>query len=314
MLISVIIIAYDRKQFLLEAIQSALNQSLSREKYEIIVIKNYKDDYIDEFMIKNGIKNIVSEDISLSGKILEALEVAKNEIVSFLEDDDRFFNNKLEVVLKNFENIPNLVYYHNSNIFEDDERNELQFKFNNPSFNLSSISIRKEIIYKEALKSLTSGLDTFFYFNSIDSGGILKDDNEALTYYRYHGELQTYAIDFNTYLDHRLHNLRDNINGYKSIMSYLKTDSGIKNISNQLITTKILANILNSLTKEDLEYSVTIRDLISWLIYPEYYNRRFPFIFKLIKYFEVVMPNSLKAIIEKIDYEKRKNRLFNRSE
>jgi glycosyltransferase involved in cell wall biosynthesis len=39
--ISVIITAHNRKEFLKEAIQSALNQTLERSNYEILVIKNF---------------------------------------------------------------------------------------------------------------------------------------------------------------------------------------------------------------------------------------------------------------------------------
>ena len=41
--LSVIVTAYNRKEFLLEALQSAVNQTLKREEYEIICIKNFKD-------------------------------------------------------------------------------------------------------------------------------------------------------------------------------------------------------------------------------------------------------------------------------
>ncbi|ACP54591.1 glycosyltransferase family 2 protein [Saccharolobus islandicus] len=56
--ISVIITAYNRKQFLLDAIKSALNQTLNRTEYEILVAKNFKDDNIDNYLYKNGMKNI----------------------------------------------------------------------------------------------------------------------------------------------------------------------------------------------------------------------------------------------------------------
>jgi len=37
--ISVVIIAYLRKEYVIQAVQSAINQKLDRERYEIIVIK-----------------------------------------------------------------------------------------------------------------------------------------------------------------------------------------------------------------------------------------------------------------------------------
>ena len=38
--ISVIVTAYNRKQFILEALNSIVNQTLSKDKYEVIVTKN----------------------------------------------------------------------------------------------------------------------------------------------------------------------------------------------------------------------------------------------------------------------------------
>ncbi len=55
--ISVIITAYNRKEFILEALQSAVNQTLKRDKYEIICIKNFKDAKIDRYIKDNGIIN-----------------------------------------------------------------------------------------------------------------------------------------------------------------------------------------------------------------------------------------------------------------
>jgi len=52
--ISVIITAYNRKEFLLDAFNSALNQTLSRDKHEIIVTKNFRDSKIDSYIKKNG--------------------------------------------------------------------------------------------------------------------------------------------------------------------------------------------------------------------------------------------------------------------
>jgi Glycosyl transferase family 2. len=59
--ISVIITAYNRKEFLLDAIKSALKQTLPKDKYEIIVIKNFKDNLIDDFINENNIKSILME-------------------------------------------------------------------------------------------------------------------------------------------------------------------------------------------------------------------------------------------------------------
>ena len=59
--VSVIITAYNRKEFLLNAIKSVLNQRLDKKYYEIIVIKNFRDKNIDDFIKDKKIKEILIE-------------------------------------------------------------------------------------------------------------------------------------------------------------------------------------------------------------------------------------------------------------
>ncbi|AAT42912.1 glycosyltransferase [Picrophilus oshimae] len=87
--ISVIVTAYNRSEYLLDAVKSALNQTLSKEKYEIIVIKNYNDDNIDEFLNKNNIKNIIM-DGTIGEYLYKGINESKGDIISFLDDDDLF--------------------------------------------------------------------------------------------------------------------------------------------------------------------------------------------------------------------------------
>ena len=63
-LISVIIRAHNRRKFLLGAVKSALNQTLDRKFYEIIVVKNWRDDEVDNFIEKNNVINLFKEDIA----------------------------------------------------------------------------------------------------------------------------------------------------------------------------------------------------------------------------------------------------------
>jgi len=69
--ISVIITAYDRKKYLLGAVQSALNQTLPKDLYEVIVIKNFRDETIDRQLEKwGGVVNLYSDDASQGGKFV----------------------------------------------------------------------------------------------------------------------------------------------------------------------------------------------------------------------------------------------------
>jgi glycosyltransferase involved in cell wall biosynthesis len=125
--ISVIITAYNRREFLLNAIKSALNQTLSKDRYEIIVIKNFNDDKIDDCINKNNIKNILI-DGTLGEFLYKAINESHGNILSFLDDNDLFLNNKLEYVYNLFKNDNNLVYYHNLPKFIDESGNTIKKK------------------------------------------------------------------------------------------------------------------------------------------------------------------------------------------
>ena len=60
--ISVVVTAYDRKEFILEAVKSVIDQTLDRSRYEIIVVKNYLDPEIDKFLGGNDVFNIYTDE------------------------------------------------------------------------------------------------------------------------------------------------------------------------------------------------------------------------------------------------------------
>ena len=185
--ISVIITAYNRREFLLNAIKSVLSQTLDKKYYEIIVIKNFQDDIIDNFISENNIKGIISTDNSLGGKLIEALNVATGEIISFLEDDDLFINNKLEIVYNKFKNNSKLCYYHNNYIPLTEKYNIKNINANGGvDFNLSSISIEKCIINTNNLKRVSLAIDHFMYFQALESNKKIIKDQRKLTYYMDH--------------------------------------------------------------------------------------------------------------------------------
>ncbi len=185
--ISVIIVAYNRKEFLTNAIKSALNQTLDKKYYEIIVIKNFLDDSIDNFILENNIKGIISKENSLGGKLIEALNIATGTIISFLEDDDLFSNNKLEIVNNKFTKIRNLCYYHNDNIPVSKDYNRKDMTQNKEIwFNLSSISIEKHIINVNNILKENFSMDHFMYIQALESNKKIIKGKEKLTYYMEH--------------------------------------------------------------------------------------------------------------------------------
>jgi len=117
-LISVIVTAYNRKEFLLQAVSSALRQTLPREFYEVIVVKNFEDDDIDGELKHMGVTNLSSNSVGLGAKVSEALEMARGDVISPLEDDDMFSSDKLEVVRSVFKR-GDVVFLRNRRVFVD---------------------------------------------------------------------------------------------------------------------------------------------------------------------------------------------------
>jgi glycosyltransferase involved in cell wall biosynthesis len=113
--ISVIVTAYNRKQFLLEALKSVVNQTLSRDKYEVIVTKNFRDEEINKFISDNKMKSILFTDMNIGQMISDAIKLCEGEVITFLNDDDSWSKDRLERVYNVFKNY-NVGFYHNSGI------------------------------------------------------------------------------------------------------------------------------------------------------------------------------------------------------
>jgi len=218
--ISVIITAYNRKQYILQAINSALNQTLDRSLYEIIVVKNFSDDKIDSFIQDNNIMNILTDVKPLGAKIALGVENARGEVVSFLEDDDLFYADKLRTVYELFKKDGNLGYYHNSIIEIDENSKEIGRNRNNPKesiymrdresknklatsiflswgFNTSSISMRK-IVFRERvdiISKYTWGVDNLLAIVAFFSDFGMLIDKNILTLYRVHQSLSQIGIE-----------------------------------------------------------------------------------------------------------------------
>jgi len=207
--ISVIIPVYNRTQYVSEAINSVLTQTLDKNKYEIIVISNV------DLPEREGVKITKSKDPTLGGKVVEGILNSEGEIISLLEDDDLFSTNKLEVVYVTFKRY-NISLFHNEMYFIDEngnrreslekKREETVRKYirEDPvsytflkrnltdkiklSFNNSSISFRKKALlpYLDYIKDIKHlGLDTIIFFLAAYKNNLFLSP-QKLTCYRVH--------------------------------------------------------------------------------------------------------------------------------
>lgn len=104
---SIVIMAYKRKTYLLEAVGSALNQNYPKNGFEIVVVKAFHDEVIDTFLRDLGVITVFSDTEFYGTSLAEALFVCSGDIICLLDDDDLFTPDKLskisEVYLSNSE-------------------------------------------------------------------------------------------------------------------------------------------------------------------------------------------------------------------
>lgn len=213
--ISVILTAYNRKQFLPSSLESIIKQTIDRDKYEIIVIKNFEDEAIDKTISDIGAIHIKIGKCSVGEMLQRAIFETSGDVISFLEDDDLFFPDKLSAVYDKFMKKPDLIFYHNAdqpiqsdgtpinsdfNKFPDkyleidccNEVNQDLFKLLNMNMagNPSLMSIKKYVLLEklENLKHIERAPDIFLFFASLMPGKKIAIDNRRLTYIRHHDE------------------------------------------------------------------------------------------------------------------------------
>ncbi len=201
--ISVIITIYDRKEFYRDAIKSAINQTIGKEFYEILVVHN-----IDLDEKYDGIKYIKCQESSLGSKILIGLENARGNIISFLEDDDIFLPSKLQFVYDVFKN-EKVGYLHNDYI-----SNVKYFRNKGHSFNMSCISIKRDIINRN-IGTVTIDSDIFMYYSALESGQKLVISNNKLTFYRVHDT--NISSNMNKINDFRMNEIKQLLTYYQKI-------------------------------------------------------------------------------------------------
>ena len=183
--ISVVLMVYNRNEYYREALDSLKAQS--DKDFELVIVTNIEIDYDLSAFKEVGI-------IQAPGNLLEAyitgMEATKNEIVAFLDDDDRYASYKISH-LKN-EDIEG--YYHND--YYDFGSKEAHS--NGKGFNASCIAINKSA-YNGIMElarqhpSINYMPDSMIYWYAIEHNIPVVIDNGKLTYYRHKPYQKMYA-------------------------------------------------------------------------------------------------------------------------
>ncbi len=205
--ISVIVTIHDRTEFYKEAIESALNQTLNKSHYEIIVVH-----YIDIEKKLDQVRYIKCDQVDVGGKLSIGIENAKGNIISFLEDDDKFFPDKLKFVYDTFED-KRVVYVHNGYM-----SNKEDFRYDNIDFGMSCISIKKEAINKN-IKNIFFSPDTFMYLSALETKGKIVKSTQKLTFYRVHATNRSVNRDIKYMIDY----YSSGINQFNSFLNIFRS-------------------------------------------------------------------------------------------
>ena len=218
--ISVVIDGFMRKEFIIEAVNSVRNQDLNENAFELIVLRAFDDIELDKQLTQNKAKILDARDISFGEAIGYAVEQSIGEVICFLDDDDKFKPSKLSRVYDLFSADPDLCYYHNGQIFCNENsdiisnfklrrENPGTIKFENKGFmnlasslnkagryidslwfNLSSVSVRKKIFNgkMDFVQRITGHPDDLMFYLTFSFNGkaALLNTNEPLTVYRVH--------------------------------------------------------------------------------------------------------------------------------
>lgn len=217
---SIIVLAYKRTSFIMDAVKSVSSNGLIESKLEVIVAKSFIDTEIENALIGLNCKVIHFDSHIIGRRFLEAMKVATGEIIFLLDDDDIFLQNKIQCHLEFYEKYPEVNYIENGFIPIDVTGQQLTTSIRkrarsirasendvlilsgpyNPfdivyaniglgmGFNSSRVSFRRKAIlpYIDYLANIEINLDTGLFFVAFYFLDKIIDDKRELTGYRIH--------------------------------------------------------------------------------------------------------------------------------
>jgi hypothetical protein len=217
--VSVVLIAHERRSFILEAAASAEASARGVAGVERIAVKKFVDPEIDGTLSAGGWKLLQTDRDPLGAKVALGIREARGEVVTFLEDDDAYEPGRLGAIQRAFGSDAALGYYRNGQSFVAADgktpvapegtaaQNLARFgKVHgepgnlaavlpelfqiDPDFNLSSMALRRAPILSALplLEPLPAAVDSALFYAALRSGAGVLIDSTSLTRYRVHGQ------------------------------------------------------------------------------------------------------------------------------
>ena len=124
-LISVIITAFKKRPFLGTALDSVLKQNINISEYEIILVTSWETNSLcDEVLNRVRIVTVKHYKVPIN-LIHIGIKESRGEILCFLDDDDIFDENKLEIIKEIFLKYPSVGFVHNAFRLVNEEGKEI---------------------------------------------------------------------------------------------------------------------------------------------------------------------------------------------
>ena len=219
--IAVIVGDYSRRRYLGGALRSLADQTLARERFEIIVTKNYQDVELDRVLAASGTTVLFDEEPRIGRWLRRAVNASRAPLVTFLDDDDEFEPERLARIIEVFRRHSDLGFYRNRvTVIDADGRRvppdrwdplmtdadldavgalylaandrhklfELTTQRAHASFNSSTMALRRELLAGELGDAFerTQLPDHFLLLSAVLAERALFLDDRRLTRYRLH--------------------------------------------------------------------------------------------------------------------------------
>jgi glycosyltransferase involved in cell wall biosynthesis len=212
--LSVVVTAWNRREFLAEAIGSVT--SSPRTRVEIVVVANFRHDRLEEKVRVLGGFWVESNEERQGAMTADGVRAANGEVVAFLDDDDLCLPGRLDTVCRVFANDPELGFYHHGQrTFRDREAlvmlpgpspERLRIPANHRSvraceqawtlgagYNGSSTAVRRSVLtpHLPELERIRKSVPPYLFYRAWDSSTSLLVDTQPLAAVRLHGRNTT---------------------------------------------------------------------------------------------------------------------------
>ena len=299
--ISVIICSHTRKEFIIDAVKSVSNQTMTRSYYEIIIVKNFRDSEIDSKLSTLSDQVFIVDDDWQGEKWWIGIKAAKGKLLCFLDDDDLFLPYKLEEVWRMYSTFKFSYLRHDLSSFTNLQDSQIFQGVPHEAFIASTVTINKKkgmlaklaptltsssgscierelcLNYKDSIKQIKIAFDQLLFYIALESYKGLAVTNAKLSLYRIHNSftgIQTSNI--NDSMD----KIADKIGIFQKDHATIRNCISKRNLVRLFENDDFNLNIIGFLIEKAQRPS--IKSLFNYIVYPAPGRRRLKIFFLTI--------------------------------